>query len=68
LPSSTGESRGDPKVRARKHLAVHPRNIKAQKAKGSRRLLEDMAKIVAFQPEVVHCLFQIAMDDKAEMR
>jgi hypothetical protein len=68
LHGSTEESRSDPKVRARKHLVVHPRTFKPQNAQGRHRLLADMAKIVAFQPEVVHCLLQIAMDYKAEMR
>jgi len=40
--------------------------FKARNAQGRRQLLGEMAKIVWFQPEAVHHLLQIAMDDNAE--
>ena len=57
----------DPETRLLENVWSRIREVfKARNAQGRRQLLGEMAKIVWFQPEAVHRLLQIAMDDKAE--
>jgi hypothetical protein len=57
----------DPETRLLENVWSRIREVfKARNAQGRRQLLGEMAKIVWFQPEAVHHLLQIAMDDNAE--
>jgi hypothetical protein len=57
----------DPQTRLLENIWSRLREtLRGQKAHGRRRMLVEMQKVVAFQPQAVHSLLQLAMDNPAE--